>query len=307
MKLETLTRSAIQLVENTRVSSQWDFWAFQSDASKDGTTEFVVKSFQESGRRQLAFVIDLSGRIALVTGSSQGIGAEIVRKLHRAGASVVINHPDCGPGLMKVRAEALAQELLAERKDSVLVIKADVSDAEDVMAMMESIRRQWSGLDILVNNAGILRDRTIPKMSLAEWNEVLAVNLTGVFISCKFGLEVMRDGGSIVNIGSLSARAGFIGQANYSSAKAGVKALTRVLSRECSRRMIRVNAVAPGMIETSMTAAIPEQFMTQMQASIPCKRLGKPEEVADAVLFLCSPMASYVTGHTLNVDGGWRG
>ena len=158
-----------------------------------------------------------------------------------------------------------------------------------------------------MNNAGILRDRTIAKMSLQEWREVIDVNLSGVFHCCKWGLEILRDGGAIVSMGSLSAEAGFHGQSNYAAAKAGVQGMTRALSRECARRSIRVNAVAPGLIDTSMAATIPEHVRAEMQKAIPWRRFGQAQEVADAVLFLCSPLAGYITGHTLRVDGGWRG
>jgi 3-oxoacyl-[acyl-carrier protein] reductase len=255
----------------------------------------------------MSVVIDLTGQAALVTGASQGIGAAIARTLHRAGARVILNHPDAGDGQTRSDAEGLAAELLALRPDSALVRAADVSDPAAVAAMMASAREAWGGLDILVNNAGILRDRTVAKMGLDEWRAVIDVNLSGVFHGCKFGLEVLRDGGSIVNLGSLSAEAGFHGQANYAAAKAGVEALTRVLSRECARRSIRVNAVAPGLIETSMAASIPESVRLGMRHAIPWQRFGQPEEVAGAVLFLSSPLASYVTGHTLEVNGGWRG
>jgi 3-oxoacyl-[acyl-carrier protein] reductase len=255
----------------------------------------------------MAVVIDLSGKVGLVTGASQGIGAEVARALHGAGATVVINHPDAPDGQTRRDADALAAALNARRPDSALVVAADVSDAGAVEAMMRAVRDRLGGLDVLVNNAGILRDRTVAKMSLDEWRGVLDVNLTGVFHCCKFGLEVMRDGGCVVNVGSLSAEAGFVGQANYAAAKAGVQALTRVLSRECARRSIRVNAVAPGLIETAIVANVPREVRARYEDAIPWRRLGRPDEVAGAILFLCSPLAGYVTGATLEVNGGWHG
>ena len=255
----------------------------------------------------MAVVIDLSGKLALVTGASQGIGAAIARALHAAGAGVVINHPDAPGGGTRRDADALAEALNALRPGSASVAAADVRDPAAVESMMRAVTGDRGPLDVLVNNAGILRDRTTAKMALAEWRDVLDVNLSGVFHCCKYGLDVMRDGGCVVNLGSLSAEAGFVGQANYSAAKAGVQALTRVLSRECARRSIRVNAVAPGLVDTAMAATIPEAVRGRMESVIPFGRLGRPEEIADAVLFLCSPLASYVTGETLDVNGGWRG
>ena len=249
----------------------------------------------------MSVVIDLTGRIALVTGASQGIGAEIAMRLHEAGASVRLNHP--GSTSTESDARTLADELNRRRSGSASVLAADVSDPQAVEAMMQAA----APLDILVNNAGILRDRTVAKMSLDEWDAVIGVNLSGVFHCCKWGLGVLRDGGAIVNLGSLSAHAGFIGQANYSAAKAGVQALTRVLSRECARRSIRVNAVAPGVIETGMAATIPQHVRDEMVKQIPWGRFGTPREVADSVLFLCSDLSKYVDGHVLEVDGGWRG
>jgi 3-oxoacyl-[acyl-carrier protein] reductase len=255
----------------------------------------------------MSIAIDLSGKIACVTGASQGIGAEIARTLHRAGARVVLNHPDLGDGRTRSDAEAVAGELNRARPEGAEVLAADVADPEAVRGMMATIRSRLGGLDILVNNAGILRDRSVAKMTLEEWRAVIDTNLSGVFHGCKFGLEVMGDGGAIVNMGSLSAAAGFHGQANYAAAKAGVQALTRVLARECARRSIRVNAVAPGVIDTPMMGQVAESVRAEMVKAIPLRRLGTPREVADVVLFLCSDLAAYVTGHTLEVNGGWRG
>lgn len=255
----------------------------------------------------MSITIDLSGRTALVTGSSQGIGAEIARTLHRAGARVVINHPDQSGGRVQHDALALRDELSAARPGDALVVAADVSDPAAVAAMMQDVGREWGKLDILVNNAGILRDRSIARMTEDEWRSVLDVNLGGVFHCCKYGLELLNDGGTIISIGSLAARMGFHGQANYAAAKAGIHALTRVLARECARREIRVNAVAPGVIDTPMMARVSEEARAQLAASIAMRRLGAPGEVASAVLFLCSPLASYITGHVLEVDGGFMG
>lgn len=253
----------------------------------------------------MSVAIDLSSRIALVTGASQGIGAQIARTFHRAGATVALNHPDVGS--TRQDAETLAAELNAVRSGSALVVAADVADAVAVRTMMATLQRQCGGIDFLVNNAAIIRDRTIAKMSLDEWKAVVDVNLSGVFHCCKFGLEIMRDGGAIVSLGSIAAIQGFYGQANYAAAKAGVQAMMRVLSREGARRGIRANAIAPGVIETAMAATIPESVRAEMLKQIPLARLGAPQDVAHVALFLCSPLAGYVTGQTLEVNGGWRG
>jgi 3-oxoacyl-[acyl-carrier protein] reductase len=173
--------------------------------------------------------------------------------------------------------------------------------------MMQEIQRQWGGLDYLINNAAIIRDRTIAKMDLEQWDAVMAVNLSGVFYCCKYALEIMRDHGSIVSFGSIAALQGFFGQANYAAAKAGVQAMMRVLSREAARRGIRANAVAPGVIDTSMAATIPESVRAEMLKQVPLGRFGTTQEVAEVILFLCSPLSSYMSGQTLEINGGWRG
>ena len=182
-----------------------------------------------------------------------------------------------------------------------------MSDGAAVQAMMESRSARLGGLDILVNNAGILRDCTIAKMTLEEWQAVINVNLTGVFHCSKYGLEVMHDGGAIVCVGSLSAEARIARPVELCRGQGGRAGAVRVLARECAKRRIRVNAVAPGAIDTAMMASVAEEARQQLNRAIALGRMGQPEEVAAAVLFLCSGLASYVTGHVLEVDGGFLG
>lgn len=245
--------------------------------------------------------IDFSGKTAIVTGSSQGIGLATAQTLHQAGANVVINYFDDPDGVNRKRAE----EAVASLGDRAIMAAADVRNLDQLGGMVDAAVREFGGLDFLVNNAGILRDRSFKKMSQQEWQDVIDTNLTGVFNSCKAAVDALSDGGAIVNVASLSAVTGFFGQANYASAKAGVMTLTKVLSKELARRNIRVNAVAPGVVDTEMGQSIPEENRKAMLQMVPLGRFAQPREIADVILFLCSELSSYVTGQTIHVNGGW--
>jgi 3-oxoacyl-[acyl-carrier protein] reductase len=182
---------------------------------------------------------------------------------------------------------------------------ADVRDLEQVEAMVESVVSHLGRLDILVNNAAILRDKTLKNLTSDMWQDVIDTNLTGVFNACKASANALQDGGRIVSLASIAAAVGFFGQANYAAAKAGVVAITKVLSRELARKKITVNAVAPGVVLTEMGKSIPEETRKQMLTNIPLGRFGEPDEIANVVLFLCSNLASYVTGQTIHINGGW--
>jgi 3-oxoacyl-[acyl-carrier protein] reductase len=247
--------------------------------------------------------IDLTGRTAVVTGAGQGLGREMAITLARAGATVVVNYVDDPAGTNRQRAA----ETVASLAGRGCALAADVRDPAAVEQMMAEACGRFDGIDILVNNAGILRDRSLAKMTPTEWGDVIDTNLTGVFHACKAAAPRLRDGGRIVNVASIAAVVGFFGQANYAAAKAGVIGLTKVLSRELARRAITVNAVAPGVVLTDMGRSIPEAARADMLAQVPLGRFAEPREIADAVLFLASPLASYVTGQTLHVNGGWWG
>ena len=243
--------------------------------------------------------IDLSGKTAIVTGGGQGIGFATAKSLHNAGANVVINYfPD-------ESNKAIAQQVVDDFGERAMIGEADVRRPEQLTAMVDAAVEKFGSLEILVNNAGILRDRSFKKMSQDEWQDVIDTNLTGVFNGCKAAVEALSENGCIVNVASLSAVTGFFGQANYASAKAGVMTLTKVLSKELARKNIRVNAVAPGVVDTEMGQSIPEENRKVMLANVPLGRFAEPREIGDVILFLCSDLSSYVTGQTIHVNGGW--
>ncbi len=244
---------------------------------------------------------DFAGKAALVTGSSRGIGAAILKQFLDAGATGILHDFDDTNGNNRKAAEALA----AEYPGRVKIVTADVRDAAAIEAMMQSIQTEFGGLDILVNNAGILKDRTIRKMTLDDWHSVVSTNLTGVFHCCKYGAEILRDGGRIVSIASVAGLQGFPGQSNYAAAKAGVIGMTRVLAKELARRKITVNAIAPGVVETSMMGDIKPEMRDQYIEQIPLGRFAQPADVANAVLFLSSEESGYITGQVLPITGGW--
>ena len=243
---------------------------------------------------------DFTGKVVLVTGSSRGIGAEMIKAFGKRGATCVVNYFTDPQGQNKADAEKVAKEL----KDPLLV-DCDVTQPQQVEAMMKQIQDRHGGLDILINNSGIIRDRTIKKMSLEEFESIIRVNLTGTFIATQKAMSILRNGGRIVNLSSVSGQMGLFGQANYSSSKAGIIALTKVSARELARQNITVNAIAPGFIDVGMSKGMPGEVTETFKKQIPLGRLGDVREIVDAALFLASPMASYITGHVLNVNGGF--
>lgn len=241
----------------------------------------------------------LEGKAALITGASQGIGRAICLRLAEAGANI---------GGMDVACELLEEtgSLVRQQAAEFLPLRANVAKLEEVTRGVEELCRKFERLDVLVNNAGITRDNLMIRMSEQEWNDVLAVNLTGVFNGLKAASRVMmrQRGGSIVNIASVVGIVGNAGQANYSASKAGVIGLTKTAARELAKRNVRVNAVAPGYIMTRMTEQLSEEATESLKSQIPLARLGSPEDVAEAVLFLASAASDYITGQVIRVDGG---
>src|SRR5881227_722339 len=244
--------------------------------------------------------LDFTGKVVLVTGSSRGIGAETIKAFGERGAKCVVNYVADPEGKNNADAKNVAQTLA-----DPLLIECDVSNPAQIESMMMEIGDKRGGLDILVNNSGIIRDRTIKKMSMEEFESVLRVNLTGTFNVTQKAAAILRSGGRIVNMSSVSGEMGLFGQVNYSSSKAAIIALTKVSAREFARQNITVNAIAPGFIDIGMSKGVPQEAMQSFIQQIPLGRLGEVNEIVNAALFLASPMSSYITGQVLNVNGGF--
>ncbi len=243
--------------------------------------------------------MSLEGKVAIITGAAQGIGRAIAETLARHGADIVV--ADLDPGRSQDTIEAVSK--LGRR---ALNIKVNVADWDDVKSMTDQVLKDWGKIDILVNNAGVTRDGLLVRMKEEDWNLVLQVNLNGTFHCTKAVLQSMskQRSGRIVNIASIVGAIGNAGQANYAASKAAVIGLTKTVAREYASRMITVNAVAPGFIDTAMTHGLPPEVKETLQKQIPLGRLGQPSDVAEAVRFLVSDGAGYITGQVLHVNGG---
>ena len=243
----------------------------------------------------------LKGQVAIVTGASRGIGRAIAAELASEGANLVLTAR--GVEGVEAAAAALAEDHPAGR---FLPVGCDVASWDSVSELIDRTVEEFDKIDFLVNNAGITRDNLVMRMKKEEWDDVLAANLTGVFNTCRLAARQMlrQRSGRIVNITSVVGLLGNAGQVNYAASKGGIISLTYSLAREMASRGVLVNAVAPGFIETDMTAAMPEAAREAMAAGIPLARIGKPEEISSVVAFLCGPGASYITGEVIRVDGG---
>ena len=243
--------------------------------------------------------MDFKDKIVVVTGGAQGIGKEISLKFAEYGAKVAVSD------INEINGKQVIEEIKKKKTDAILVL-ADVGKSEDASLIIEKSLENFGKIDVLVNNAGITRDNLVMRMTEEEWDRVLTVNLKGCFNCIKAATKVFikQRSGKIINIASVVGIIGNIGQANYSASKAGVIGLTKTVAKELAARNINVNAIAPGFIETEMTAKLPDQVKEKLLSMIPLNKLGKVEDVANMVLFLASDYANYITGQVFNVDGG---
>ncbi len=244
--------------------------------------------------------IDLTGKVALVTGSTRGIGRAVSEMLAAAGASVAVTGRD------QDRANAAASEMATAHGVTARGYACDVGEIAQCASLVESVERDFGQLDILVNNAGLTRDNLIMRLKDEDWDLVINANLRGAFATCRAASRGMmkRRSGRIINLASVVALIGNKGQTNYAASKAGLIGLTKSLARELGSRGVLANVVAPGYIDTDMTAAMPADARTALSASIPLERLGTPADIAGMVTFLASEYASYITGQVFVVDGG---
>jgi 3-oxoacyl-[acyl-carrier protein] reductase len=243
---------------------------------------------------------ELSGRVAVVTGASRGIGRAVALKFAELGAKVAINYLS-----REAEAVQVAEEVNLRHSEAKLV-QADVGDSQQVSVMFQQIISQWEKVDILVNNAGINRDILLLRMSDEAWEEVIRTNLSGAYLCSKFALRPMlrQRWGRIINISSIAALMGNMGQTNYAAAKAGLIGFTKSLAREIASRNITVNAIAPGFITTEMTDKLPSEEKELILSRIPAEHFGQPQDVAEVAAFLASQSANYITGEVIRVDGG---
>lgn len=242
----------------------------------------------------------LKDKVALVTGASRGIGKAIAIALAHQGAKVAINYSSSDDAAIEVC------EIIRKNGGTAEIFKAKVNVEEEVDSMFAAIEEKLGSVDILVNNAGITKDNLLMRMKTEEWDNVIDVNLKGAFLCTRRVLKGMMKAryGKIINISSVVGFAGNAGQFNYSATKAGIIGMTKSAALECASRGIRVNAVAPGFIETDMTASLSDDVKAAYMEKIPLKSLGKPEDIANAVVYLASPLSDYMTGQTLHLNGG---
>jgi len=238
-------------------------------------------------------------KVAIVTGASKGIGAAIALQLAQEGYQLVINYNG-----NQQKAEAVKG--LCEKYQTAIVVQADVAKSDDAKRLCDTALETFGRIDVLINNAGITKDNLLLRMSESDFDDVISTNLKGTFLMCKNVSKIMmkQRSGSIVNISSVVGIIGNAGQANYAASKAGIIGLTKSLAKEFASRNIRVNAVAPGFIQSDMTDQLDQEIITNLSAQIPMKRLGDPQDIANTVAFLVSEKSSYLTGQVICVDGG---